>query len=116
MHLPTRPGFELGVVWAIAIPLAQTAPGSNPGLSRFAPTLRGCNSEALGVKKYILRFLKPPIFMYLVVAGHGHIYILNTQKAFLKMTSFITVSLLRGCMSNFAQFICQFGIFSTLKH
>ena len=98
------------------ITMAQTAPGSNPGLSRFAPTLRGCNSEALGVEKYILRFLKPPIFMYLVVAGHGHIYILNTQKAFLKMTSFITVSLLRGCMSNFAQFICQFGIFSTLKH
>ena len=50
--------------------------------------------EPLKVEECILHFWKPPIFINLVLAGQDHTYILNTQKAFLKIASFITVYLL----------------------
>ena len=46
------------------------------------------------LEECILHFWKPPIFINLVLAGQDHTYILNTQKAFLKIASFITVYLL----------------------
>ena len=52
---------------------------------------KSCVNCALG--EYILHFWKPPIFINLVLAGQDHTYVLNTQKAFLKIASFITVYL-----------------------
>ena len=45
------------------------------------------------LEECIVHFWKPPIFINLVTAGQDHTYILNTQKAFLKIVSFITVYL-----------------------
>ena len=46
------------------------------------------------LEEYILHFWKPPIFINLVSAGQGHTYILNTQKAYFNIASFLTVYLL----------------------
>ena len=45
------------------------------------------------LEEFILDFWKPSIFINLVLAGQDHTYVLNTQKAFLKIASFITVYL-----------------------
>ena len=49
--------------------------------------------KPLKLEECILHFWKPPIFINLVLAGQDHTYVLNTQKAFLKIASFITVYL-----------------------
>ena len=49
--------------------------------------------KPLKLGECILHFWKPPIFINLVLAGQEHNYILNTQKAFLKIASFKTVYL-----------------------
>ena len=57
----------------------------------YAPALTSCNLKPFKLEECILHFWKAPIFNYLVPAGHT--YILDTQKAFLKIASFITVYL-----------------------
>ena len=46
------------------------------------------------LEECILYFWKPPIFNNLVLAGQDHTYVLNTQKAFPKIATYITVYLL----------------------
>ena len=46
-----------------------------------------------------LYFSKPLIFFYLDKRGQGHSYVLNTQKAFVKIPGFTIVSLLAGYIS-----------------
>ena len=50
------------------------------------------------LEKCILHFWKLPIFIYVILAWHGHSYILNIQKVFLKTPNFTTVHILGVCI------------------
>ena len=55
--------------------------------------------KPLKLQQCTLHFWKPLIFFYLDKRGQGHSYVLNTQKAFVKIPGFTIVSLLAGYIS-----------------
>ena len=71
-------------------------PGSNPGLPQL---WRLVTLKPLKLQQCTLHFWKPPIFFYLDKRGQGLSYVLNTQKAFVKIPGFTIVSLLAGYIS-----------------
>ena len=71
-------------------------PGSNNGVTQLR---RLVTLKPLKLQQYTLHFWKPLIFFYLDKRGQGHSYILNTQKAFVKIPGFTIVSLLAGYIS-----------------
>ena len=71
-------------------------PGSNPGVPQL---WRLVTLKPLKLQQCTLHFWKPLIFFYLDKRGQGHSYVLNTQKAFLKIPGFTIVSLLAGYIS-----------------
>ena len=70
--------------------------GSNPGQAKL---WRLVTLKPLKLQQCTLHFWKPLIFFYLDKRGQGHSYVLNTQKAFVKIPGFTIVSLLAGYMS-----------------
>ena len=77
--------------------LTQTGgPGSNPGVPQL---WRLVTLKPLKLQQCTLHLWKPLIFFYLDKRGQGHSYVLNTQKAFVKIPGFTIVSLLAGYMS-----------------
>ena len=71
-------------------------PGSNPGQAKL---WRLVTLKPLKLQQCTLHFRKPLIFFYLDKRGQGHSYVLNTQKAFVKIPGFTIVSLLAGYIS-----------------
>ena len=70
--------------------------GSNPGLPQL---WRLVTLKPLKLQQCTLHFWKPLIFFYLGKRGQGQSYVLNTQKAFVKIPGFTIVSLLAGYIS-----------------
>ena len=71
-------------------------PGSNPGVPQL---WRLVTLKPLKLQQCTLHFWKPLIFFYLDKRGQGLSYVLNTQKAFVKIPGFTIVSLLAGYIS-----------------